>query len=67
MTVLRNPAAWHDKDTKTPHYLISKPVPSHQALREKVSAKVKAAWPNVFEGMDATADSFYSSQGMHFD
>lgn len=63
MSVLRNPDAWHDKEAKAPHYFISKPVSANGALKEMVSTRLKAAWPKVVEGMDATADSFYSSQG----
>lgn len=63
VSVLRNPDAWHDKEAKAPHYFISKPVSANGALKEMVSTRLKAAWPKVVEGMDATADSFYSSQG----
>ena len=67
MSVLRNPDHWHG-DAAAQRYFVSRPVAAHKGLLERVRDKLREAWPNVYEGMDATADSFYSSQGVtaHF-
>lgn len=64
VSVLRNPDAFRSGDSSLPRYLISKPVAAHKNLHDAVFSKVKNTWQSVYEGMDATADSFYSSQGM---
>mmetsp|Transcript_1527 Transcript_1527/g.3721 ORF Transcript_1527/g.3721 Transcript_1527/m.3721 type:complete len:408 (-) Transcript_1527:162-1385(-) len=47
----------------TPHYLISRPVPASKSASALLVDKLAAAGLSVFTGLNATACSFYSSQG----
>lgn len=67
----RDPDAWTFEDDR-PHYTTSAPVPADPQLRDLlVAAAAQQVGPEgVIQGLNATADSFYSSQGRtgsHFD
>lgn len=60
--VRRNPDGFR-KDSKEQCYTFSKPVSSNQDLSKLLKQKIEDKKVPVYEGLGATADSFYSSQG----
>lgn len=60
----RDPDAWTFDDGR-PHYTVSAPVPADPQLVQLLVAACTehGGADSVVEGLDATADSFYSSQG----
>lgn len=62
--VRRDPDAWTHADGRR-HYMVSSPVPaSSQLVQQLLAACTAQVGPDlVIQGLNATADSFYSSQG----
>eukprot|EP00879_Flechtneria_rotunda_P020628 GHRR01021707.1.p1 GENE.GHRR01021707.1~~GHRR01021707.1.p1 ORF type:complete len:312 (+),score=96.98 GHRR01021707.1:257-1192(+) len=62
--IRRDPDAWTYRDGR-PHYTVSAPVPADTQLAQLVveAATEQVGVQAVVQGLNATADSFYSSQG----
>jgi len=61
--VRRDPDAWDPEFPTRDPYAISRPVPSNSYLGERLAANIRELGGDVATGLNASADSFYSSQG----
>jgi len=65
--ILRNPDAFGSQSPDISPYFFCKPISSDQELSASLSANLKLSVrsSSIVEGMNASADTFYASQGRH--